>query len=148
MPAMGDRWGADPTQQLWERWRRPVLITVAVVLILNQWERLASGRPFVIVTGVGIATFWISLLFTRTIPASEHRAEAEAWRAGARRGLRVFGLWTVVAVGWLVVAAVLYSLRPLNFVVPVIPALLAATQWWKYRNADRLAEVQQRAVTP
>ena len=145
---MEDRWGPDPTYQMWERWRRPVLVFVAIVFIANQWERFASGQPFVIVTGVGVAAFWISLLFTRSSPEPKHRTDGEAWRTNAQRGLLVFGLWTVVAVGWFLVAALLYSVRPLNLVVPALPALLVASQWWKYRHADRLAELQQRAVNP
>ena len=145
---MEDRWGPDPTSQMWERWRRPVLVFVAIVFIVNQWERFASGQPFVIVTGVGVAAFWISLIFTRSNPEPALRTDGEAWRTNAHRGLLVFGAWTVVALGWLLVAAVLYSVRPLNLVVPALPALLVALQWWKYRNADRLAELQQRAVNP
>ncbi len=145
---MEDRWGPDPTNKMWERWRRPVLVFVAIVFIVNQWERFASGQTFVIVTGVGVAAFWISLIFTRSSPEPTRRTDGEAWRTNAQRGLWVFGLWTVVALSWLVVAASLYSIRPLNFVAPALPALLVALQSWKYRNADRLAELQQRATNP
>lgn len=140
-----DRWGPDPTHQLWDRWRRPVLVLGAVLFIGNQWERFASGHPFAIATGAGVAAFWITVLVVRSAPERDRRLEPEPWRTLGRRRLMIFGAWTLVASGWLGVAAALYSVRPVNFLGPAIPALLTATAWWTYSKADRLAELQRRA---
>lgn len=143
---MDDRWGPDPTRRLWERWRRPVLIVLAVVFVINQADRLTSGRPFVIATGVGLAAFWISLLASRGAPAPERRTIAAAWRENARRRLLLFGFWTLAATAWLIVAGALYALHPANVVVVAFPALLLVAAWWTYATANRLAELHQRAV--
>lgn len=144
---VNDRWGPDPTHRLWERWRRPVLILGAVLFVANQWERLVSGHPFTIATGAGVAAFWITVLVVRSAPMRDQRIEPEPWRTLGRRRLIIFGAWTLVAFTWLAVAATLYSVRPVNFLGPAIPALLTATAWWTYSKADRLAELQRRAIS-
>lgn len=143
---MDERGGPDPTRALWERWRRPVLVVVALVFILNQWDRFASGRPFLIVTGAGVAAFWISVLFSRSAPEPARRTDAHAWRAVARRRLILFGSWSAVAAVWLAVAIVVYGVRPVAAVVLLAPSLLMVSAWWAHRQADRIAASERGAV--
>lgn len=145
---MADRWGPDPTHQTWERWRRPVLVVVAAIFVVNQWDRFSSGEPFVIATGIGVAAFWISVVSVRLLPEHGRRTDPAAWRALARRRLALFGSWTAVALAWLAVTAALFSLRPVNLVVPALPALLLLSAWWTHRSADRFAEVERRVAGP
>lgn len=123
-----------------------MLILGAVLFIANQWERLVSGHPLAVATGVVVAAFWITVLVVRNAPEHDQRTEPEPWRTLGRRRLIIFGAWTVVAFMWLAVSAALYSVRPVNFLAPAIPALLTAAAWWTYSKAERLAELQRRAV--
>lgn len=143
---MEDRWGPDPTHQLWTRWRRPILIVLAVLLVGNQWERLTSGQPFAVATGIGAAGFWISLLFGPGAPPAEQRNEVDAWRRHGRRAAVVFGCWAVVAWVWLGMAAYLYSVGPINFLVPAVPTLLTVAHLWGCLYPERAAQNHRRAA--
>jgi hypothetical protein len=112
----------------------------------GRWEQLTSGEPFVIVTAVGVIAFFVSLLWRIPGgPPRDRRADPEAWREHARGGAVFFGVWFVVACLWLGAAAVLYGVRPANFVVPAIPGSLSLLSLLTYRGADRAAALHARA---
>ena len=133
--------GRGGTYGSWTRWRRPLYAVGAVGLALGQWHRVSSGKPFVVATGIGVACFWVSLLFLVAPPTGADRADPDVWRRRARRSVQVFGAWTIVAWSWLGAAAWWHSVKPVNLLVPAIPTLLTLAQAWTYRNADRFADV-------
>lgn len=121
-----------------------MLLVVAAFFVIARWDRLRSGEPFLVVTGVGVAAFWISVVFVRVVPGGDDRTDADAWRRLARQRMLLLGGWTAASVVWLATAAALYSIRPLNLVAVAIPALMLLSSWWTYRLADRLAETERR----
>lgn len=141
---MGDRWGEDPTLQMWTRWRRPILVVVGLLLAVGQWERVASGEPFVVATGIGLVCFWMTLLWLPIAPEEGRRTAADAWRDHGRRAALFHGFWVIVAIVWLTVAAFLYGARPANFVVPAIPAALLALSLLQVRRAEKTAAMYAR----
>ena len=136
------------TRPAWHRWRWALAAVGLVLYTVSNWERLTSGKPFVILTAVGVIAFMVSLLWR--IPGSpprEQRTDPEAWRTHARAGLLFFGAWFVVACLWLGTAAVLYAVRPANLVVPAIPGSLALISLLTYLDAGakRAARLHERA---
>ena len=129
----------------WERWRRPMAVVLALVFAVTQWDRLSSGEPFAIATGIGVVCFFASMLWRRPTPPPDLRTSADAWRKSARSGVLFFGAWFVVACIWLATAALLYEVQPGNLIVLVIPGALIATNLITLRGAEQVAAVHTRA---
>jgi hypothetical protein len=140
-----DQTAGASTAKSWDRWRRPLALVLALVFAATQWDRLSSGEPFAIATGIGVVCFLASMLWRRPTPPPELRASADAWRERARAGVWFFGVWFAVACIWLATAALFYEVQPLNFIVPVVPAVLAATNLLTLRGADNVAAMHGRA---
>jgi len=132
----------------WDRWRRPLAVVFAVVFAVSQWERLSSGEPFAIATAIGVVCFFASMLWRRPSPPRERRTSADAWRASARAGVIFFGFWFAVACIWLATAALLSELQPANFIVPLIPGVMLATNVLTLRGAEKFAALHARAEEP
>lgn len=120
-------------------------IASTILLAVGQWQRITSGEPFAIVTGLGLVGFWASLFLLTRYPPREERTSPAAWRRTSRRSALVFGIWALVAWAWLGAAAVLYSVKPINLLVPAIPTGLALLQLPTYFRADRIALLQMAA---
>jgi hypothetical protein len=56
-----------------------------------------------------------------------------------------FGAWFAIACIWLATAALFYEVQPVNFIVPVVPAVLVATNLLTLRGAEKVAAVHGRA---
>jgi hypothetical protein len=130
-------------QTLWARWRRPVLIVALVIIAIGQWDRLASGHPFNVVTALGVIGFFAWLLFTRFIPPPDQRGNVEAWRRHSRRTCLGALAWTGVAAAWLVLVAALYELQPASFLVLFWPVVLAVGAFVGWRRPDRNARAHR-----
>jgi hypothetical protein len=120
------------------------LIFVGLLLALGQWERVTSGEPFVVATGIGLVCFWVTLLWLPIAPEPGRRTDADAWRGHGRRSALLHGFWVMVAIGWLALAAFLYGVRPANFVVPAIPAAFLASSLLQMRRAEKTAALYGR----
>jgi hypothetical protein len=140
---VSDRWGNDPLRTWWPRWRRPVLAVALVVIAIGQWDRLATGHPFNVITALGVIGFFAWLLFTPFSPPPEGRGDVEAWRQHSRRTCLGALAWTAAAVVWFVTGAMLYELRPQNFIILFWPVLLAAVSFWGWRKPERLARAHR-----
>jgi hypothetical protein len=140
-----DQMSGASKEKSWDRWRRPLALVLALVFAATQWDRLSSGEPFAIATGIGVVCFLASMLWRRPTPPLELRASADAWRERARAGVLFFGAWFVVACIWLATAALFYEVEPVNFIVPVIPGALVATNLLTLRGAEKVAAMHARA---
>jgi hypothetical protein len=134
-----------PKGSAWDRWRRPVALTFALVFVVSQWERLSSGEPFTIATGIGVVCFFTSAMWRRPTPPRELRTSADAWRDSAKERSLFFGFWFAVACIWLATAALLYEVRPMNLIVPALPGVFLATSLVSIRGAEKFAALHARA---
>ena len=140
-----DQTGGASKEKSWDRWRRPLALVLALVFAATQWDRLSSGEPFAIATGIGVVCFFASMLWRRPTPPPELRTSADAWRERSRAGVLFFGAWFAIACIWLATAALFYEVQPVNLIVPVVPAALVVTNLLTLKGAEKVAATHARA---
>jgi hypothetical protein len=144
---MSDRWGKDPTLQLWERWRRPVLVVVTLIFVAGRWRYFASGELLPILTGVGIAAYFVGVIWMRSAPPPEVRSEPTAWRRHFLTSATFHGTFFGLGCLWLALLAGSQDVPAKALVLPAIPGVLLVITLASLRLVPRIAAQHQRIST-